>query len=155
MNITNTSNSALAQKVNLDPSHISRLRRGKRNAVKDEAVLTAMADYFARHCTADYQRKALADTMGINMATFDNSDFPALILKWLINEKVNEIKAVGGFLNSLNKINLNHKISEKLGYIEPKWCAGNHSERGNIGILWCGRKEAGSRIFFNGGNSSR
>lgn len=114
MNITNTSNSALAQKVNLDPSHISRLRRGKRNAVKDEAVLTAMADYFARHCTADYQRKALADTMGINMATFDNSDFPALILKWLINEKVNEIKAVGGFLNSLNKINLNHKISEKL-----------------------------------------
>ena len=46
MNITNTSN-ALAQS-NLDPSHISRLK-GERS--KDEAVPTAMADYFARHCT--------------------------------------------------------------------------------------------------------
>mgnify|MGYP000872867359 CR=1 FL=1 len=44
MNITNTSNSILGQKVNLDPSYISRLRRGQRNALKDEAVIEAMAE---------------------------------------------------------------------------------------------------------------
>ena len=61
MNITNTSNSALALNIKLDPSHISRLRRGERNALKNEACIGAMGAYFARHCEEDYQQKALAE----------------------------------------------------------------------------------------------
>lgn len=114
MNITKTSNSALGQKVRLDASHISRLRRGQRNAIKDEAIITAMADYFARHCTADYQRKALSDTLRINVATLDTSEFPTYIAKWLSNEKGDGIKAVEGFLDNLLEINLNPKLPEKL-----------------------------------------
>lgn len=114
MNITNSSNSALGQKVKLDPSHISRLRRGKRNALKDETVLSAMADFFARHCTSDYQYKALTDIIGINITKFDNSELPILIAKWLTSKKKDEVKAVGGFLNGLNEINANFKIPERL-----------------------------------------
>lgn len=124
MNITKTSNSALGQKVKLDPSYISRIRRGKRNAIKNEAVITAMADYFARHCTADYQRKALSDTLKTSMAVFDTTELPSYIAKWLINEKVDEIKAIGGFLNGLNEINANTKMPEKLPeIIKQKDCS--------------------------------
>ena len=114
MNITNTSNSALGQKIKLDPSHISRLRRGQRNATKDEAVINKMADYFARHCVSDYQRKALLDILKINMAAFDINELSASIEKWLKNEKKDEIKAVGGLLDSLNKLNLTSEMPKKM-----------------------------------------
>ena len=113
MNITNTSNSALGQKVRLDPSYISRLRKGKRNASKDEAVINNMADYFARHCVSDYQRKALSDTLNINMAVFDIFELSEYIAKWLINKKDDEIKAIGGFLDNLNKLDTNSKLPTK------------------------------------------
>lgn len=114
LNITNTSNSALSQKIKLDPSHVSRLRRGQRNAIKDEAVITAMADYFARHCMSDYQRKALSDTLNISMAIFNTNELSISIKKWLSNEKGDDIKAVGGFLDGLSNLNLNSKMPEKL-----------------------------------------
>lgn len=111
MNITNTSNSALGQKVKLDPSHISRLRRGQRNAPKDEAVITKMADYFARHCESDYQLKALSYILKISMAVSDSDALSKLIVKWLSSEINDEIKAVGGFLSDLNKLNLTSKMT--------------------------------------------
>lgn len=114
MNITNTSNSALGQKVKLDPSHISRIRRGQRNTPKDEAVITKMADYFARHCESDYQRKSLLDTLKINMVVFDTNELSALIAKWLSNEKDDEIKAVGGFLDVLNKLNVTAEMPKRM-----------------------------------------
>jgi hypothetical protein len=110
MNITNTSNSTLGHKVKLDPSHISRLRRGQRNAPKDESVINRMADHFARHCESYYQRKALSDTLRIGMSIFDTNEISALIGKWLKNEKNHEIKAVGVFFNDMNKLNLTSKI---------------------------------------------
>ena len=114
MNITTTSNSCLAQKVNLDASYISRLRRGQRNALKNETVIIAMADYFARHCTTDYQRKALEDTIGINMVQFCNNEFPTLIAEWFMNEKKSETNIVGGFLNVLSRMNINPRMPENL-----------------------------------------
>lgn len=110
MNITNTTNSALGHKVKLDPSHISRLRRGQRNAIKDDAVLKAMADYFARHSVSDYQRKALSDTLKISVSTYDINELTVFIAKWLNNEKGDEIKAIGGFLDNLSKLNITSKM---------------------------------------------
>lgn len=115
MNITSTSNSALGQKIKLDPSYISRLRRGQRNATKDEAVINKMADYFARHCVSDYQHKALSDILNISMATtFDTSELSVYLAKWLHNEKSDEIKAIGDFLDDLNKLNITSKMPKKM-----------------------------------------
>lgn len=46
MNLTNTTNSNLANSVSLDPSYISRLRSGARTPVKDALYLESMADFF-------------------------------------------------------------------------------------------------------------
>ena len=107
MNITNTSNSILGHKVKLDPSYISRLRRGQRNTLKDEAVIVAMAEYFARHCLADYQLKSISDALNTSKTIFDFSELQQLIAKWLSNEKANDINAVENFMDGLMEINAN------------------------------------------------
>lgn len=114
MNITNTSNSILGQKVNLDPSYISRLRRGQRNTLKDEAIIVAMAEYFARHCLADYQLKSISDAINTSKTIFDFSELQLLIAKWLSSEKVNDVNAVGNFMDGLAEINANLKTPENL-----------------------------------------
>jgi hypothetical protein len=63
MNITKTTNSALALYTSLDASHISRLRRGARKPAKNENYLKTMATYFAKRCSEDYQRMALSDAL--------------------------------------------------------------------------------------------
>lgn len=114
MNITKTSNSALGQKVRLDPSHISRLRRGQRNAIKDEAVIDAMAEYFARNCTLDYQRKGLLSALNTSATGFDFSKLPALIAGWLGSEKKDEIRTVGNFLHGLTSVQTDLKEIKNL-----------------------------------------
>ena len=85
MNITRTSNSLLGQRVNLDSSHISRIRRGQRGPLKNEAVIALMAEYFARHCMEDYQRKAVADALQINYSS-DVSELNLHIKEWLMDK---------------------------------------------------------------------
>lgn len=114
MNITNTRNSVLGQKVKLDASYISRLRRGQRNGLKDDTVIKAMADYFARHCMADYQLKAVSDIMNISKTTLEVSELSSLMSKWLSNEKKAEINAVGGFMNKLLETNAYSNIPETI-----------------------------------------
>ena len=101
MNITKTSNSLLGQRVNLDSSHISRIRRGQRGPLKDDAILALMADYFARHCTEDYQRKAMADALKINNAV-DVSELDLYIKEWLMDKKQKNVKSIEDFLNDFN-----------------------------------------------------
>lgn len=103
MNITKISNSALSQKVMMDPSHISRLRRGQRNAVKDKLILEAMAEYFARHCTQEYQLKALSDVLGIGSMVYDVKELSERIYLWL-DKDGNGTKPVEHFLVGLEGI---------------------------------------------------
>lgn len=104
MDITRITNSTLGHRVKLDPSYISRLRRGQRNAVKDEGVLRSMAEYFARNFNADYQLKALAERLEKSTDLSDEETRSLCITKWLADEKSEEIRAVGGFLDNLNKM---------------------------------------------------
>ena len=76
MKLTNTTNSALALYTKLDPSHISRLRRGQRNTLRNTGSIQLMAAYFARNTKADYQRKALADVLKTTPLTQIRPSFP-------------------------------------------------------------------------------
>ncbi len=60
MNLTATSNSSLARGVSLDPSYISRLRRGERVPSKNAQYLEAVASHLARAVSEDYQREVLS-----------------------------------------------------------------------------------------------
>jgi len=105
MNITKTSNSALGQKVKLDASHISRLRRGQRGAIKDKTTLAVMADYFARSCTSEYQRKALSDMLNLSQPVLEGDQLAGSIAKWLVHETKEETDAIGVFLDGFMKLN--------------------------------------------------
>ena len=62
--ITQTSNKELANGISVDPSLISLLRSGKRKKPKDPVRIRQMALFFAGHCTAEFQRNALAEMLG-------------------------------------------------------------------------------------------
>jgi len=87
MKLTNTSNSALALQVKLDASHISRLRRGERNALRNEDAVKSMATYFAKHCEQEYQHKAIEDALNISKFPDDESKLSSSIAKWLLDNR--------------------------------------------------------------------
>lgn len=105
MNITKTSNSALGQKVKLDASYVSRLRKGQRSALKDMTCIKSMAEYFSRNCKEDYQRKAISEALKISTALADNDALSEHISKWLTDENKDEATTVGNFLSGFANFN--------------------------------------------------
>ena len=88
MNITQTSNKELAAGITVDRSLVSLLRTGKRGMPRNHEHISHMAFFFARRCTADFQRHALAEMLG---HTILRSSRPANILadyldKWLTGD---------------------------------------------------------------------
>ena len=63
MNQTHASNASLAKAVALDPSYISRLRSGSRTPYREAGYLKAMAGFFFKKLTEDYQIAALEKVM--------------------------------------------------------------------------------------------
>ncbi len=101
MNITKTTNSALAINTSLDPSYISRLRSGARKPAKNENYLKAMANYLARHCDEEYQKAALSDVLGSSLPG-ESKAAAKIIYKWFLDEKPDEKINVEEFLDELS-----------------------------------------------------
>lgn len=98
MNITKTTNSALAFNTNLDASYISRLRSGRRNVPRNQTYLRTMSEYFAKRCVEDYQRKALIDMMNISFLPSDYYGISEFVFNWIVSDQSKETKAVENFL---------------------------------------------------------
>lgn len=64
LNVSGSTNAELARAANIDPSQVSRLKNGTRNTPKRAHTIELMAEFFAERCTSDYQRSALAETIG-------------------------------------------------------------------------------------------
>lgn len=64
MYITETRNKELADALSVDPSMISLMRTGKRKLSKNPEQAKKMAHFFAKRCSADFQRQALSDMLG-------------------------------------------------------------------------------------------
>ena len=60
MHITEVSNKELAAELSVDPSLISLMRSGKRKLSRNPEQAKRMAAFFAKRCTAPYQRQALS-----------------------------------------------------------------------------------------------
>lgn len=100
MKITNTTNSSLSMYASLDPSFISRLRRGQRSPSKGDSYIKTMAKYFSRHCSESYQRKILYDTLKIS-SELTESELCDKIIEWLTNTQSPEFQNVGLFLSRI------------------------------------------------------
>lgn len=86
MNITQTSNKELAMELGVDRSLISLLRSGKRGAPKS---VKKMARFFAERSTADYQRYALADMLGMLAlrSALPVQEVADCLEKWLLEDR--------------------------------------------------------------------
>lgn len=113
MSITKTTNSALSFYTSIDASHISRLRRGQRSLPKNETYVKNMAIYFARHCTAEYQRKALLNALHINIIPSNDIQLSDWIYHWLIDNKSNDVKTIEHFLEDFSTPKLSKELLKK------------------------------------------
>lgn len=85
MELTGTSNLALAAELKTNPAQISLMRKGRRGQPQRVERLKHMAEYFALRATTDYHRAALADILGqqqIKLAQ-DASELAAVLYHWL------------------------------------------------------------------------
>ena len=87
IHISQTTNKELALELSVDRSFISLLRNGKRN-LRNRQTIKRMAFFFARHCSAEFQRYALSEMLGqISL----RSDMPTAVLagrleQWLTGD---------------------------------------------------------------------
>ncbi|NLY37327.1 MAG: hypothetical protein GX046_08860 [Tissierellia bacterium] len=105
MNITKTTNSSLAMHISLDPSHISRLRRGERRLVPDAEYLIKMSAYFIKQSLEEYQKIVLAERIKVPKEVFDFPDKATEeVYNWLLLESNSETDSVDSFLDEINKV---------------------------------------------------
>ena len=88
MNITQTSNKELASGISVDPSLISLLRTGKRKQPRNVIHIHNMAAFFAKKCSADFQRNALAEMLGQSSicATMPTDILEKRLETWLLKD---------------------------------------------------------------------
>lgn len=90
MNIAEVSNSLLGRDVNINPSHIGRLRSGARPLPKKHDFLPAICRYLASHIKKDYQFTALQKLTGITEENLTSAEKIAAYLEtWLLTETDN------------------------------------------------------------------
>ena len=104
MDITKTSNSALAHNIALDASYISRLRTGKRLIPKDTRITHGMSAFLTRRIKEDYQKKALSDVLRLKNLEGDIDSLANEIHHWLVSDQDDSARRVERFLNGLSNI---------------------------------------------------
>lgn len=89
MYITGTGNRELADALSVDPSMVSLMRTGKRKLSKNPLQAQKMALFFAKRCSAAYQRQALSEMIGkLSISPGMPTDVLASHLEdWLKGEK--------------------------------------------------------------------
>lgn len=103
MEITKAQNNMLANAVNVDASHISRLRHGNRRLPKNQTYLMPIAQYFSRQILLDYQKKTIADAIGIKGSLPNDSKQTAkLLYDWLSDNASESDTSVGSIIQSFS-----------------------------------------------------
>lgn len=94
MDLTHLSSKALAEAIHVAPSMISLLRTGRRGRPQNHEHLQNMAAVFSENCNSDYQRKGLADAMGIGggFSATPRETLESYILSWLMDENISRIQ---------------------------------------------------------------
>lgn len=96
MELTNTSNSQLAKHLSLDPSYISRIRRGERNMPKYEQYAYVLAAFFSKLCVVDYQRAALSEKLQKPeiKELSSQEDMKNILSEWLLNNNQDQSQEI-------------------------------------------------------------
>jgi hypothetical protein len=124
MNVTNTTNSVLARSISMDPSFISRLRRGVRSPARNVNYIRMMAEYFNRCCNADYQKAALLEAMKSSFGNQpqETNSMVELLYKWLGEENGARTDSINGFLNDLSHFQFKKPAPAKAVDTDKPYC---------------------------------
>jgi len=102
LKLTGTSNSALAKYMQLDPSYISRLRRGSRTLPRDSEYLPRLAAFLLRRCAGqEERRRLLVQAVGAS-PTAEDAAVEHRLLRWLMDEESGDL--VGDLLNEVSSV---------------------------------------------------
>ncbi|MDD3921764.1 MAG: hypothetical protein PHO41_11390, partial [Eubacteriales bacterium] len=96
MSIAEVSNALLGRAVNMNSSHIGRLRSGARALPKKHEYIEPMCVYLAEHITKAYQLNALQKLTGFSNGEFSSRETMAMSLaQWLLREDADVSAATG------------------------------------------------------------
>lgn len=116
MSLTHTSNNALAGKLNLTASYISRLRNGRRNLPKKPEFVTTMAAFFAKNITSDEQKNTLERMLRVPSGyPADMAQASELIFSWLITE-TDDDSLSDDYVSRIGKYNAAYGSKSIYGY---------------------------------------
>lgn len=105
MNIAEVSNSLLGRAVNMNGSHIGRLRTGARPLPKKHEYLAPMCLYLAEHIRKEYQRNALQKLTGIGDAALGSAEHTARYLEqWLLEREKDTSAATGRLISGFSRV---------------------------------------------------
>ena len=104
MNLSQVSNTELAHSIGINPSQISHMRRGTRVPSKRTPYFSDMAQFFANKLTEEYQRFALAETLGQEHLKYPTSKevIPKAIFEWIVMDSVKSGYNVNRLVQSLS-----------------------------------------------------
>lgn len=105
MSVAEVSNSRLSRAVNINSSHIGRLRSGARGLPKKHDFLESMCRYLAERITKDYQITALQKLTGAQSAALSSTESTAQYLEaWLLEREDDTSAATGRFISGFARI---------------------------------------------------
>lgn len=110
LDMTSTSNAQLARIINVDPSMISRLRKGRRGIPHDNSYIEAMADYFSKQLTKRYQLSALSEMLGCEELCHPVQPhlLRMILSEWLLSARYDEDNKARPLLKTFDRLPLYH-----------------------------------------------
>ncbi len=105
MNVAEVSNSLLGRAVNMNSSHIGRLRSGARALPKKHEYLGAMCLYLAAHIKKEYQINALQKLTAIDSPALGAQEVMAAYLEqWLLEAENDTSVATGRLISGFSRL---------------------------------------------------
>lgn len=144
MNLLEISNSTLARHLSLDPSYISRMRRGLRNPAFESTYFDEMVDYFLMRIDKSTQNQSIHRMIGLHepLSSHEKTD-QLLLFRWL-TERTQKVP-VENLLDEVSNFNFSEKsVSLKIDIDLPEDC---QVKNGQI-LYGHSGKRAGVKLFL-------
>lgn len=111
LNVMPVSISELSKFLNYDASYISRIRNGLRQPANPQEFALGIASFIARRYQDASHKAVIADLIGCKSDELKNyNTYQSLLTEWLTNGAGNSRDSMTGFLEKLDKFNLNEYI---------------------------------------------
>lgn len=111
LSLLDVSNTELSRLLAYDPSHISRILRGRRRPSNLPQFLSDVSDYLGRKFYGTVHEVSILSKVGYEGSIANADELVDIILEWLGNPQKKEAPQIAHFLQSLDEFDLNDFMS--------------------------------------------